>query len=99
MGGVVGRRTVLLAVVTMFGCAAGARQVTTGPAAAPPVIHVGISPDAPPIAFIRDGRIVGVEPDLGQALADQTRLPIALVPLDWESLIPALLDGDRKSVV
>ena len=94
-----GRHTVLLAVVVMLGCAAGTRQATTGPGGAQEVIHVGISPDAPPIAFVRDGRIVGVEPDLGQALADQTRLPIALVPLDWESLIPALLDGRIDAIM
>ena len=42
------------------------------------MLRVGVSPDAPPIAFMREGRIVGIEPDLAQALVDHFRRPLAL---------------------
>jgi polar amino acid transport system substrate-binding protein len=64
-----------------------------------PVLRVGVSPDAPPIAFRREGRIVGIEPDLGQALVDHFRRPLVLVAMDWESLIPALLDGRIDAIM
>jgi ABC-type amino acid transport substrate-binding protein len=80
----------LLGLVAMLGCTGPtSRQAVSGPGAPQAMLRVGVSPDAPPIAFMRDGRIVGVEPDLGQALADQSRRPLALIPMEFDSLIPA----------
>jgi polar amino acid transport system substrate-binding protein len=87
----------LLAVVATVGCSTG--SVTPGTRHDEPVLRVGVSPDAPPIAFYRDGRIVGIEPDLGQALVDHFRRPLVLVSMDWESLIPALLDGRIDAIM
>jgi len=97
MGSRVRRAAAVLAVVVAVGCGTGATQV--GPQSSGPVLRVGVSPDAPPIAFHRDGRIVGIEPDLGQALVDHFRRPLVLVPMDWESLIPALLDGRIDAIM
>lgn len=74
-------------------CAAPPRQVSTQPAAPERIIRVGTSPDAAPITFMQDGRIVGVEPDLAQAMVDTFRRPVALIPLRFDELVPALLDG------
>ena len=87
-GGSIWAALVTLAVVA---CGMDSRQV--GPPAEQPLLRVGVSPDAAPVAFMRDGRIVGIEPDLAQALVDRFRRPLALVPLDFDGLIPALLDG------
>jgi polar amino acid transport system substrate-binding protein len=57
------------------------------------MVRVGTSPDAPPISFVRNGRVTGIEPDLAQALADQLRRPVQLVPMRWDDLVPALLRG------
>jgi polar amino acid transport system substrate-binding protein len=65
----------------------------------PSMLRVGVSPDAAPIAFMRDGRVVGVEPDLAQALSDQSRRPLALIPMEFNSLIPALLDGRIDAIM
>jgi len=97
MGSRVRRAAAVLAVVAAVGCGTGSTQV--GPQSSGPVLRVGVSPDAPPIAFHRDGRIVGIEPDLGQALVDHFRRPLVLVPMDWESLIPALLDGRIDAIM
>lgn len=92
------RGAALLGLVAMLGCSgATSRQAVTGPEAA--MLRVGVSPDAPPIAFMREGRIAGVEPDLAQALADQSRRPLALIPMEFDSLIPALLDGRIDAIM
>ena len=97
MGSRLARIVALLTVVATVGCSA--EPVTPRTVRDQPVLRVGVSPDAPPIAFHRDGRIVGIEPDLGQALVDHFRRPLVLVPMDWESLIPALLDGRIDAIM
>lgn len=100
MRGGAGRGAVwCLVVVALAGCAAGSRPAVTR--APPPerMIRVGTSPDAPPVSFMREGRIVGVEPDLGQAIVDQIRRPIALVPMRFDELVPALLNGSIDAIM
>jgi ABC-type amino acid transport substrate-binding protein len=99
MGSRVGRLAAILVVVVAIGCSGGGTQVATTHSSDQPVLRVGVSPDAPPIAFRREGRIVGIEPDLGQALVDHFRRPLVLVAMDWESLIPALLDGRIDAIM
>jgi len=57
---------------------------------APAELKVGITPNYPPLAFERDGKIVGVEPDLAEALGKQLGSKLVLVPLAWEDLPDAL---------
>ena len=99
MGGAT-KRAVLLGLVAMLGCTSpGPRSADTGRGTAQSMLRVGVSPDAPPIAFMRDGRIVGVEPDLAQALSDQSRRPLALIPMEFNALIPALLNGRIDAIM
>lgn len=97
MGNRLARMAALLAVVATVGCSSG--SVTSRTGHDEPVLRVGVSPDAPPTAFYRDGRIVGIEPDLGQALVNHFRRPLVLVAMDWESLIPALLEGRIDAIM
>src|SRR5262245_65885093 len=97
MGSRLERAAVVLAVVAMVGCSTSAP--VTPRSSSGPILRVGVSPDAPPIAFYRDGRIVGVEPDLGQALVDHFRRPLVIVPMEWVSLITALIDGRIDAVM
>lgn len=93
-------RAALLVVLAGVACGCPPpRQAVTGPSAARSMLRVGVSPDAPPVAFMRDGRIVGVEPDLAQALVNHFQRPLALVPMDWQSLIPALLAGRVDAIM
>jgi ABC-type amino acid transport substrate-binding protein len=86
-----------LATAVAIACGTGTSRQTKG--ADQFVLRVGVSPDAPPIAFMREGRIVGVEPDLAQALVNHFQRPLALVPMDWQSLIPALLAGRVDAIM
>jgi len=93
-------RAALLVVLAGVACGCPPpRQAVTGPSAARSMLRVGVSPDAPPVAFMRDGRIVGVEPDLAQALSDESRRPLALIPMEFNALIPALLDGRIDAIM
>src|SRR5262245_11466369 len=96
MGGAM-RAAGLLGLLAVLGCTVPgpqAREPTL-----PPILRVGVSPDAPPMAYMQEGRIVGVEPDLAQALSDQSRRPLALIPMEFNALIPALLNGRIDAIM
>lgn len=57
-----------------------------------PALRVGIAPPLPPMVFEQRGEYQGVEPDLARALAEHLSRPLRFVALDWEELIPALMD-------
>jgi ABC-type amino acid transport substrate-binding protein len=78
----------------VIGCAPASPPTRQAPSPTSAMIRVGTSPDAPPASFMRNGRITGIEPDFAQALADQLRRPVQLMPMRWEDLIPALLRGN-----
>ncbi len=77
------RLTLILLVLLALlgGCASG------------PDLRVGIAPTYPPLAFMQDGVLAGIEPDLAQQLAKQTgrRIKYEIIPFD--RLIPALQAG------
>ena len=87
------RGTMLLAAVVVCACGPTSSPTRQAPAPTSGMVRVGTSPDAPPISFVRNGRVTGIEPDLAQALADQLRRPVQLVPMRWDDLVPALLRG------
>ncbi len=74
-------------------CGPPPRQGVAPPVPQARMIRVGTSADAPPITFLQDGRIAGVEPDLAQAMVNSFGRPVALIPLEFDELVPALLDG------
>lgn len=61
-----------------------------GGCATAPDLRVGIAPSYPPLAFMQDGVLAGIEPDLAQQLAKQTgrRIKYEIIPFD--RLIPSL---------
>jgi len=64
-----------------------------GGCATAPDLRVGIAPSYPPLAFMQDGVLAGIEPDLAQQLAKQTgrRIKYEIIPFD--RLIPSLQAG------
>lgn len=62
---------------------------------APPtkVLKVGTSPDFPPFEFIDEkGNIVGIDIDLVKAIAKRLGYEVEVISIDFEGLIPALLN-------
>ena len=88
------RGVLALAVAMVAACGPASPPARLAPSPTSAMIRVGTSPDAPPTSFIRNGRITGIEPDFAQALADQLRRPVQLVPMRWDELIPSLLRGN-----
>jgi ABC-type amino acid transport substrate-binding protein len=62
-------------------------------AADPGILRVGVSPDAPPIIFKENDKIVGLEADMAEALARHLGKTAALVEIPWEDQIQALKDN------
>jgi len=59
----------------------------------PKVLRAGIAPIYPPLAYVRDGKLTGIEVDFADELDDDLDTRVQLVELQWEELIPALQDG------
>lgn len=80
--------TVALGGMGWGGCATdGARHE---PADA---LRVGVCPEYPPLAFIRDDAPAGVEIDFARLLARTLGRPVVFHELKWDALFPALSDG------
>ena len=62
----------------------------------PPVysdtLRVGVATNYPPVIFKHDGKIVGIEADLAQAVGKETGMDIRFVEMPWEALEKALND-------
>lgn len=80
-----------LVMATLVGCATPSPRPAGTPPAQP--LTVGVTSDAPPYAFRRDGRLAGLEVDFATELGQAIGRPVRLLDLEFEQLIPALLDG------
>jgi len=91
-------RIVLLALVAL--AIAGCATTTDSPIDSPPTpevkskaFRVGVSPDYPPMIFKLNYRITGVEADLALRLGEALGSPVEFVEMDWDQLIPSLMEG------
>ncbi len=87
---------ILAAVVGLLAACAATSPSAPPPTSAP--LRVGVAPNYPPVAFARDGKLLGVEADLARELEKRTGRRFVLAQQDWEGLIPAL-EGGRIDVV
>lgn len=56
-------------------------------------LKVGISPDYPPLAYLHEGRVVGIEADNVRAVSEIMNRQLKLVSMPFRDLIPALSAG------
>jgi len=80
-----------LVTATVVACATPTPRPEGPPPAQP--FTVGVTSDAPPYAFRREGRLAGLEVDFATELGQAIGRPLRLLDLEFEQLIPALLDG------
>lgn len=73
-------------VVTVCGCA-----TIGGPKKEP--LRVGITPNYPPLIFMRDGEVAGIEADLMKRLARALDRPVTVVSMPWNEQVDALVAG------
>ncbi|MCB1678395.1 MAG: transporter substrate-binding domain-containing protein [Halioglobus sp.] len=57
-------------------------------------LRVGVAPDYPPLVYLQDGRIVGIEADNARTVSEILGRDLRLRQLPFEQLIPALLAGE-----
>ena len=59
----------------------------------PEPLRIGMSPNSPPMIFMLDGRYAGVEADFARLLARKFGQSVYFLPMGWDQLIPALMEG------
>jgi polar amino acid transport system substrate-binding protein len=82
----------LAGALLLASCVQSTAPVTPSGSAAN-VLRVGITPNAPPVAYREGGRITGLEADFARGLARYAGRKLQFVELAWEDQIPALLEG------
>lgn len=86
--------TLILVVSVLFSACSQSKKESQDPQkTAPEPLRVGMSPDYPPMIFMQEGKYAGVEADFARGLAREFMRPLLFVPMRWEQLIPALMDG------
>lgn len=94
MGKLRTRFTLLLLVLVLFSACSRSKQESQDlQATEPEPLRIGMSPDYPPMIFMQEGKYAGVEADFARGLAREFRRPLLFLPMRWEQLIPALMDG------
>lgn len=87
--------SLLLALTWLVACSSAPDTATTAARpAATKMLRVGMSPDYPPMAYVEDGVIKGMEVELAGVVAAHMGMTEEIVPMPWNELIPALLRGD-----
>jgi len=63
------------------------------------ILRVGITPNAPPMAYTTNGKITGLEAEFARGLAKFTGRKLHFIKLRWEEQIPALLAGKTDIIM
>jgi len=88
----------VVAVTLAFACAGPRPDTRTSPITGARPLIVGTNGASPPYAFLRAGRLVGLEMDFARELEHDLGRPDQHVDLPWEGLLEALERG-RVDVV
>jgi len=84
----------LLVSCLLFGACSKSKQDSQDlrPPQAEP-LRIGMTPVSPPMIFMLDGRYAGVEADFARLLARKFGRAVYFLPMGWDKLIPALMEG------
>lgn len=80
----------LMMVCAMALGVAGCTSTAPSSPAQTPALRVGLTPDLPPLAFLENGALTGLEMDLARKLAVELGRPIEVVSMPWKGLLQAL---------
>ena len=59
----------------------------------PGILHMGTSADFPPYEFWEGGEIVGIDPEIAAAIAEKLGLELVITDIDFDALIPSLIEN------
>ena len=84
-----------LSLFLLLGCVASGPEKGSPQIKAPNenILRVGVSTNAPPLVFKQAQKVVGLEAEFAEALAEYLGKSLHFVELDWEDQIPALLEN------
>jgi ABC-type amino acid transport substrate-binding protein len=85
------RAALLILALALAACSRSTRP--TPPPGVPSPLRAGISDNYPPLAFVDDGRLVGIEVDFAAELQKQLGVTVEIAQTPWDDLIPDLLAG------
>lgn len=90
----------LAGLVLAVGCEAPKQRTVQTVAEAPDenVLRVGVTANAQPLVYRQRNTVVGLEADMARQLAKDLGKSLKFVELDWENLIPALID-DKIDII
>ena len=90
----------LAGLILVVGCEAPRQRTaqTVEKAPAENVLRVGVTANAQPLVYRQGNTIVGLEADMARELAKYLGKSLQFVELDWEDLIPALID-DKIDII
>ena len=81
-------------------CVATSLLFGVGMAAAEDKIRIASEGYYPPFNhFDEEGKLVGFDIDVGRALCEQMKADCEFVPVDWDALIPGLLDDKYDAIL
>jgi len=84
---------VLFATLLLTGCVASQTATVTSAVPGQPLLKVGITTNAPPMAYRENGKTTGLETEFAKGIAEYSKRNLRFVELKWEEQIPALLSG------
>jgi len=80
--------TLMVGALTMGGCSLLSSKQDIASE-----LRVGVNDGYPPLSFVEDGVVRGIEADFAQMLGEQLGKPVRFVPMQIDDLIPALNDN------
>lgn len=83
----------LLVSCLFFGACGKSKDPEAFQKVEPEPLRIGMNPNSPPMIFMLDGRYAGVEADFARLLARKFGRSVYFLPMGWEQLIPALMEG------
>jgi len=91
----------LISITVLFsGCVSSNQQRDLSPTdPGQSLLRVGITSNAPPMAYREHGKYTGLEVELAKGLARYTQRKLRFVELPWEEQIPALLAGKTDIIM
>ena len=87
----------IVAICLMSGCTGGGQQMRVEPRA--DILRIGVSTNYPPLIFKQEDRVVGVEADLGSALAARLGKEPVFVEVPWHDQVNQLISGGTDIIM
>ncbi len=82
-----------IAGILCSGCVASHQSAVSSDLPGEQLLKVGITTNAPPMAYRENGKITGLETEFAKGLAEYSGRKLRFVELKWKEQIPALLSG------